>query len=432
MFHVHGQDSPLRPAGRATIFDAGAAAHLLRRSGFGATPAEVDRCLSAGRDAAAEMLVNAAPDPALADIDSTLDVVLGGNDIQNLRAWWCLRMLHTKAPFREKLALFLHGHFVSSHRKVQSLRAIHGQIQQFLDGGAGSFRDLAKRIAADAAMLIYLDGARSEKGKPNENFARELMELFTLGRGHYSERDIREAARAFTGWRVDNGRARFFAPAFDGGEKTIFNHTGRFDGPAVVDLCIDHPACAPFLARRILQFFVTPDPPEDVVVATAEALKRERFILGPVMLQIFRSEYFYSSSVRRSLVAAPVDFVIGALRVLGARPGGHAMASAVAEMGQNLLDPPSVKGWDGYKSWIHSSTWIARVNFAIEQTAGAGADFAGLFEGRSSEAVDAVLQHLLQGEVAPGVRARLSEIYQKWGRAGLVCAALTLPEYHCI
>ncbi|MFN0207769.1 MAG: DUF1800 family protein [Planctomycetota bacterium] len=426
-------------------FDERAGAHLLRRAGFGGSRDEILELIKEGPAAAAERLVNAPPDSALVELDETLDTALSGNDIENLRAWWLLRMVRTAAPFREKLALFLHGHFATAQRKVQSLRAMHAQIKLFLNKGSGSFRSTAKDVARDAAMLIYLDGIKSEKGKPNENFARELMELFILGRGQYSELDIREAARAFTGWRVDGGRARRFTPAFDAGVKTIFNKTGAFGPGEVVDLCIEHPASAPFLAKKILRFFVCPEPPEEIVNAVARELREQDFAIGSVMIKIFQSDFFYSDAAYRVNVKSPVEFTVGTLRILGGRIGGHALARAVAEMGQNLLDPPSVKGWDGHKSWIHAATWLARVQFVFSATQQGGPlarDFEvkKLFDNNSHQDGDvgAALSLLLQNDAPAEVREELLNHYNvkkerngDAARRDLLRVILTMPEFHC-
>jgi len=435
--------SPYVPSAGAP-WDVRHGAHLLRRAGFGGSAEEAAAAVAAGPEAAARALVRAPEDAGLAELDEGLETLLAFEQPMRLRAWWVLRMVRTKAPVREKVGLFLHGHFATGYRKVRSVRAMHRQIRLFLDQGLGSFRSIARAMASDAAMLVFLDGARSERSRPNENFARELMELFTLGRGNYSEADIREAARAFTGWRVDNGAARFRATSFDAKEKTIFGKRGAFNAESAVDLCVDHPACAPFLARKLLQFYCMPQPPDSLVDAFAQKLAASNFELAPVLEALFASRAFYSREAHRSMVKSPVDFAVGALRALGGRVAGASLADWLTAMGQSLFDPPSVKGWDGGPAWIHAATWIARVNFARDATLAGGSmereiDAVALFApGDSIEAaarVDRALDVLLLRDVAAPTRELLIDQAKTLGAgeaglSSLLHRILALPEYH--
>ncbi len=435
--------APFEPSDAAP-FDRRLAAHLLRRAGFGGTREEVEAAAAAGPRRAVDALVDAPADPSLAELDEAIETLLDFEDPERLQGWWTLRMARTRAPLREKVALFLHGHFATGWRKVRSVRAMYGQARLFLDEGLGSFRGVARRIAADPAMLVYLDGTRSRRGSPNENFARELMELFTLGRGNYSETDIREAARAFTGWRVDGATSRFHERSHDAGEKTVFGHAGAFRGEDVVDLCIDHPACAPFLAGKLLRFLLMPAPPEPLVAAFARRIRDAGFDLREPLRTLFASRVFHSDGAYRALVKSPAELAAGTLRTLGGRTAGAPLAQAVGAMGQVLFDPPSVKGWDGGLAWIHSATWIARARFAARATRDGGPlgreySLGAIFGAEDRASADAcvgrALDLLVQGDVPEAARAALADAL---GRAGvsddalrsLLHAVLLLPESH--
>lgn len=433
---------PYAPSERAP-WDLRLAAHLLRRSGFGGSLEEARAALEAGPQAAARASARAAAGEETAALDAALEALLDSKEPHGLRAWWALRMVGTPAPIVDKLALFLHGHFASGFRKVQSARGAYAQCRLFLDGGLGSFRDLARAVASDAAMLVYLDGAKSERARPNENFARELMELFTLGRGRYTEADIREGARAFTGWRVEDGRARFVPGAHDSGEKTFLGRRGPLGASEAVDACIDHPACAPFLARKLLGFFAMPDPPAPLVDAFARRLRAESMRLGPALEILFASRAFFSDAAYRSLVKSPAEHAVGTLRALGGRVAGRPLADALAEMGQALFDPPNVKGWEGGHAWIHSATWIARANFAADASRGGG-PLERTFSAReridpegggdAAACVDRALELLVQGDAPPAARDRLVAWASKGPRdearlRSLLHAVCCLPEY---
>lgn len=400
-------------------FSVADAAHLMRRAGLGDSPDGARRLSAMGVPAAVDSLVNAPPDANEPAWAALLDAVAPAGNIEHLRTWWMSRMLQTTDPFREKIALFLHGHFATAGRKVDSFAAMRGQLEIFHSAGRGSFSDTTKQVITSAAMLLFLDGAKSSRTRPNENLARELMELFTLGRGNYSESDIFEAARGLTGWRVDGAGARFHAPSFDDTPRTIFGKSGVFDAAGVVDLCISNPACAPFISRKLLRFFVTPDPSAEAVAALARLLVETGFHLARSLAVVFKSEYFYSQMVRRSLIKSPVELIAGAIRTTGARLPPSAASAAAASMGQQLLDPPGVKGWDGHESWIHSATWFARVQFADELSRATVA-FAG----------DPIEIFMLQDLPEP-VRAQLLQNLKGAGVPAAVRAVCALPEFHC-
>jgi len=281
--------------------------------------------------------------------------------------WWLDRMLATPAPLQEKLTLYLHGHFAtaSGEKDIYGLDIIE-QNQLLRRYALGNWRELTHAIARDRAMLKWLDNARNRKAHPNENFARELMELFTLGIGNYTESDVRESARAFTGYTFTRpaGEFVFNGAQHDDGLKTFLGHTGTFDGDAVIDIIFAQPAASQFFARRILEFFVYAEPEPELVAALAAQIRRNDFNMAPVFSALFRSNVFYSERAYRALVKSPVEFVIGSYKLFGIAPVQPGTLAVLERMGQVPFHPPSVKGWDGGVQWLNTQTILARENFA--------------------------------------------------------------------
>jgi len=365
--YVPGSDGP---------WDARTAAHLLYRAGFGASPSEIERAVSAGLEPTVDSFFSESPGEeehfqrTFEDISASM---ANFGEPFVLRAWWIHRMVRTSVPLREKLALFWHGHFATSIGKVENTYLMHRQIETIRQLAWGNFRELVLAIARDPAMLVYLDGESNTKEHPNENFARELMELFTCGIGNYSEKDVAEAARAFTGWHREGSEFRFNPEAHDDDVKRILGRSGRFDGSDVVDILMQHAATPRFMARKLLRFFATAEPADSAVDSAAESLDRAQLHIKWFLRDLFLSKYFFSDECRGKRIASPVEFVVGAVRTLGVRIPAFELAERVAAMGQELLAPPNVKGWDGEQKWINSSTWPARVAFA-EQIAGLFSD----------------------------------------------------------
>lgn len=272
------------------------------------------------------------------------------------------------AGAREKLTLFWHGHFATSQTKVRYVHLMLGQNETFRRLGAGPFRDLCLSMVRDPAMLVWLDGRLSKAKAPNENFAREIMELFTLGEGHYTENDIREAARCFTGWTVnrENGDPMFVARHHDDGRKKLFGRTGNFGAEEAVDLICAQPRCAEFLATKIWEFYAFPRPEPDLVKSLAAHYRANDLRTGELLRMIFTHPEFYSPRSRSRQIKSPVQWMVQAARETGRQllPPGVALPLA-AELGQDLFRPPSVKGWDGGTAWINSATLIRRSNTAI-------------------------------------------------------------------
>ncbi len=421
----------LRPSGRLDSSSAlqqrsdalgeRAAAHLLRRAGFGGTPDEVRRYAAmTPRQAAAALLVPAKASSIVSppDLPDTPHAV-PRRVLFELQLWWLNRMLTTPAPLQEKMTLYFHGHFTS--RATPRFPWIpYNQNALFRSYAFGNLRELTRAVSKDAAMLIYLNGAQNVAAHPNENYARELMELFTLGVDAYTESDIRESARAWTGWQVNRKRdAVSFNPALhDGGSKSFLGRTGNFTGDDVVNVIFEQPQCARFFAASLLNWFVYNDPEPQLVDSVAAMLRAHDFELAPVLSAILSSDVFYSPRAYRALVKSPVEFVIGTYKALGLHQVNESALAALQQMGQRLFFPPTVAGWPGGQNWLTSGTMIARQNFLTRllgsQTLEASSWLRGLPVAPSS-ASHAMAQAILQGDVAP---ASLAELENYLGGAG--------------
>jgi len=363
------------------------ARHLLARTGFGPTDAEVRAYAALTREQGVNLLLRDArtdamtPPPAFVAETGPLRYPRPENATVEerrafqqqqvrqgleLRAWWMNEMLVTRSPLTERMTLFWHNHFVSSQQKVRFARLMYAQNATLRANALGDFATLLHAASKDPAMLIYLDTAQSRKGQPNENFAREVMELFTLGEGHYSEKDIKEAARAFTGWSLDRDTGRYlFRPAVhDNGVKTVLARSGAFDGDDVLDIILARPETAQFITTKLWREFVSPEPDAREVARIAQIFRGQNYDIKVALRSLLLSDAFWAQSNRGTLVKSPVELVVGTLRQLDVAPGS-AMPFAVvaAGMGQNLFSPPNVKGWPGGEQWINSNTLLARKQF---------------------------------------------------------------------
>jgi len=362
-------------AGRLELertWDARKAEHLMNRAGFGAGPRELARAVELGPMALVEELLEVDPwleQPFYArvkadqEVEQALDARQRRERVRQLREedkaqatdfvdWWFERMLSGSDPLVERMTLFWHGHFTSSMDQVKSSYAMIRQNQLFRRLGLGSFRELLSGVAHDPAMLVYLDNDSSKKGNPNENFARELMELFTLGEGHYSENDVREVARAFTGWSQRQGRFRMNAGQHDRDRKQVLGVSGRLDGDDVIDILLDQPACATHIAGRLITYFEGCEPQPERLEAYAQLLRQLDYRLDLFLRELFLDPAFYRDEVIGTRIASPVDFLVGVCRRLGVTPGGRLVALSADLMGEELFHPPGVKGWEGGRSWV--------------------------------------------------------------------------------
>ena len=363
------------------------ARHLLARTGFGPTAAEVASYAGLTRAEAVERILSGVrrtavtTPPATATDTAPLRPPRGDDtpvaerqafvrqqarETLELRAWWVEEMLVTPSPLTERMTLFWHNHFVSAQPKVRVSRLMYRQNATLREHAVGRFDDLLHAIGRDAAMVIYLDGAQNRRGAPNENFAREVMELFTLGEGRYGERDVREAARAFTGTVVvpETGAVVFRPRQHDGGSKTVLGRTGRFDGDAVLDILLAEPATATHLTTRLWREFVSPDPDPVVVERLAGRFRASDYDIAGLLRDLLTDDAFYAERHRGVLVKSPIELVVGSLRQLGiAPPATLPFAIAAAGMGQALFAPPNVKGWPGGLQWIDATSLLARRQF---------------------------------------------------------------------
>jgi uncharacterized protein (DUF1800 family) len=370
------------------------AAHLLRRAGFGGSPADVAHYASMPVSDAVTALVkfpstDGYPEPELIDQETPgmglAAASLGMNpddaallELRKERAatrrqqnvanvtWWLNRMIATPAPLQEKMTLFLHGHFATA----ANTKGIYGldiieQNELFRRYALGNWRELTHYVARDRAMLKWLDNARSVKAHPNENFARELMELFTLGIGNYSEQDVRESARAFTGFTFARATGEFYfnARQHDDDPKTFLGRTGNFNGDDVIDIIFAQPAAPKLFASKLLAFFVYSDPEPELVDALADVIRKNDFNMQPVVSTLLRSNVFYSERSYRALVKSPIEFVVGTYQLFGVTEAQPDVIGALNRMGQVPFHPPSVKGWDGGAQWLNTQTVLARENF---------------------------------------------------------------------
>jgi len=371
------------------------AAHLLRRAGFGATPQTIQRFADMSPKEAVNRIVHyetgvdELKPPAWIDepdADHIFDLAslealpenerkkamrehrqLQSSRLLGLQRWWLNRMRKTPNPLEEKLTLFWHGHFATSFEKVREVYALYLQNQTFRENASGNFKDLVTAVAQDPAMLYYLDNAISTKKAPNENFARELMELFTLGEGNYSEEDVKASARAFTGWSVERRRIRFLNRPFthDSERKTFMTFTGNLDGHDVINEILEHPVCPQFISEKIWRFFAYEDMPAGMGEQLGEVFYDADFELKPLLETIFMSREFYSWEAAHAQIKSPVQWLVGsAIALEGELPAAEDCMMIMRTLGQELFMPPNVKGWDGGPSWITAASLMQRYNLA--------------------------------------------------------------------
>ncbi len=290
-------------------------------------------------------------------------------DIEKLKAWWLKRILITQRPLQEKMTLFWHGHFAVSAEKVKSGYHNYMLNKLFRDKATGNFKMLAYEVGISPAMLRYLDNDQNNKNHPNENWARELMELFTLGVGNYTEDDIKNSARAFTGW-TSNGEEFVYNPqAHDDGDKTFMGKKGKFNGNDIVDIIFEQKAAARFLPQKLWKFFAYEDPEPEIVDGLAKTFRENGYELKPLLKQIFLSKAFYSEKAVQTQIKSPVQLAVSMLSYLDVNPPADSITEryvvlSLRMMGQDLFYPPNVKGWDGGKAWINTNTLMVRYNLA--------------------------------------------------------------------
>ncbi len=471
-------------------FDFWSAAHLLRRAGFGGTPGEIGVLQAAGLADAVARLVDYAPSPdtdhrAVSDImrpqtpeeqavlararesgdEATLEryrrdrQMRQGRDraqLAALRRWWFARMVTTPNPLEEKMTLFWHGHYATGYRTIEDSWHMLAQNRLFRAHAVGDARRLAAGILRDPAMIRYLDGQRNVRGNPNENLARELMELFVLGEGNaYGERDIKEVARCLTGLDIEDDVVVFRENRHDPGVKTVLGRRGAFAGDDVLAILFARPEAAMFLAGKLYRFFVNDAPgprsrdAERTITGLAKLLQRHDFDLSPVLSRLFASRHFHDPANRGAIVKSPIQLLVEATRSLGTPPRDvDRLLDDADRMGQSLFQPPSVKGWDGGRAWINTATLFVRQNVLVHLLVGDGEAATAfpaerLVEHLSADGppdpdttVDYLLRFCLGTEPHPDrrreLRSFLAELGDRIDRDRLVAllAIITaLPEY---
>jgi Protein of unknown function (DUF1800) len=394
------------------------AAHLLERAGFGGTPEEIARLAAMTPEQAVGFLVDyesvandglpafdasAIHDPGLVNFPPSrpattqlaeatgealgIKVKPSGNrrlqpvvdkffywlrasmlETRRVAYWWADRMLNTRRPLEERMTLFWHGHFATSEDKVRDARKMLLQNQTFRHLATSNFRDLVIAVAKDPAMLYYLDAGVNVKGAPNENFAREIMEMFTMGVGHYSETDIREGARAFTGWNADDLTFVVHPEQHDAAPKNFLGRAGNFDGVDVVDIIMAQPATADFIAAKLYRYFVRDELDPELQARLGAVFRDAHYELKPLLRTVFLSHDFYSPASVGTHLKSPIELVVSTYKKLGATaiPGIPDLNEATEAMGQALFWPPTVAGWAGGRSWITPGLLLERGNFALD------------------------------------------------------------------
>ncbi|MQG50174.1 MAG: DUF1800 domain-containing protein [SAR202 cluster bacterium] len=376
--------------------DTALMAHLLRRAGFGASRNELEEYLALGYDGAVEALLNPS-DPGNMPDDLIRRYHVEQSELRDLAgsaAYWMYRMISTSCPMEEKTALFWHGLFATGYAKLNQARSLLNQVEMFRRSGLGSFEELLVELSKDPAMIVWLDNNENHGTAINENYGRELLELFSMGIGNYSEDDIKECARAFTGWTLGNAEYMSVRAAkdsiwpygriawhfdyreedHDDGEKTFLGETGNFNGEDIIAIIVKQESTARFVATRLFQFFAA-DVITEAGEKTIEEMMATYFSSGyqvrDMLRTLFHSDYFKSEEARFARVKGPVEMVVGAVRMAGnyQNPalGIEKVSNTMLYMGQGLLQPPTVEGWHEGSEWIDSGALVERVNFAAKE-----------------------------------------------------------------
>jgi uncharacterized protein (DUF1800 family) len=376
--------------------DTALMAHLLRRAGFGANRTELEEYLAMGYEGAVEALLHPSdPDNMPDDLIRRYHVEQSElRDLPGSAAYWMYRMISTSCPMEEKTALFWHGLFATGYAKLNQARSLLNQVDMFRRSGLGSYEDLLVELSKDPAMIVWLDNNENHGTAINENFGRELLELFSMGIGNYSEDDIKECSRAFTGWTLGNAEYMAVRAAkdsiwpygriawhfdyreedHDDGEKTFLGETGRFNGEDIIRIIVKQESTARFVATRLFQFYaadVISEAGEEAVQAMMATYFSSGYQIRDMLRTLFLSDYFRAEEARFARVKGPVEMVVGAIRMAGSYQnpvlGIEKVSNTMLYMGQGLLQPPTVEGWHEGSEWINSGALVERVNFAAKE-----------------------------------------------------------------
>lgn len=443
---------PYEP-GDDTPWNLERAAHLFRRAGFAGTWRELRQAQQDGCPATVERLMAGGPD-ATTFYDHarrTAETLAGTGNRRDLPAWWLYVMLTTPHPLLEKMTLLWHGHFATSAAKVEDPRLMLRQNELLRTHALGRFGPLLAAMAKDPAMLIWLDSTTNRRSHPNENFAREVMELFSLGLGNYTEDDIKQAARAFTGWELRHGKFRVNDYQHDPGVKRVLGQQGRWNGDDVIRILLEHSATGQFLSYKVFKYLVhdETEPPAALLEPLARGLREHDYDLAWLTRTVLCSNIFYSPHALRRKFKAPVEFALGLVHALEGTTNTIALVDHLEKLGQAVFYPPNVKGWDGGADWINSSTLLARANLAWALVGPRDGSFSGKIRldqldalaelSQPAEIARRLLDLLLAAPLPDAVVVQLTALAAQAGKrqtseslARLVHAIATLPEFHLV
>ena len=446
-------------------------AHLLRRAGFGATPDELDLAMDKGYDAVLDELLNPSGDDIVPN-DLIRRYHVDQSDLRGGAVpYWIYRMAVTDHPLREKMCLFWHRVFATASYKLIQGRVVVSQIDMFRDHGMGNLDNLLVRLSRDPAMIMWLDNQDNHKGSINENYGRELLELFSMGVGNYTEEDIKECARAFTGWRVVNPaymsikmrnntsrpygnmtwQFEYDDDDHDHGQKTVLGETGDFNGEDVVEIICRQEATPRYIARHLYHYFVADEPPvpqwphtppanPDAIDAMTNAYFESDHSIKHMLEALFTSDFFKEEAFRYARTKSPAEMVVGTLRLAGRMElpcyETYDAARASSGMGQALLGPPSVEGWQGGSEWINTGTYAERVNFVtrvlgdptrpgVKAVVARISRAAGDGDLSADGLLDACLEALGPLEILDSTRANLADFASAYGRLNFCDEATT-------
>jgi uncharacterized protein (DUF1800 family) len=339
---------------------------LLRRAGFAAGQNNLHHYSKLGWEGTLQELLH--PERVNDDLDGLLGRLQGNLlDLQNfedVQTWWLYRMVQTQRPLLEKMTLFWHGHFAVAYYKVGNPLMMHQHVELLRSNALGRFDDLLMAVSKDPAMLIWLDGATNHRNAPNENYGRELLELYTLGIGNYTEDDVLAAARAFTGWNLRNNEFFFDDNQHDAGDKTFMGSSGAFDGGDILSIVADDPATAQRISGKLFSYFAYPDPEPEVLGPLVDTYQKSGHDMHTLVEAILRSDALYSDRSQNEHVKSPIEYVVGSVRLLGASVRERELVAVLRTLGQEILNPPNVAGWPGGSYWINPTTLLTRFNFA--------------------------------------------------------------------
>jgi hypothetical protein len=426
---------PYRPSDD-NPWDLKKAGHLYRRAAFGGSWDDLQAAVRDGPERTITAILQGRADAQADELWATMSRSIadqntgpdgGSNGL--LSSLWLYRMLYSTHPFREKLTLFWHNHFATSNIKVRNNGYMLGQYELMRRHAQGSFRTLLTEMSRDPAMLVWLDTVQSQRNQPNENYARELMELFSLGvtsarrpgQRNYTEDDIRQAARAFTGLRLQQGRAVFREADHDPGEKNVLGQRGRWRADDIVRICLEQESAPYFIVRKLFRFLIseTLEPTPALLEPLAAEFRRSDYDFGALAERMLRSNLFFSPQAYRTRIKSPVDYVLGIVRALSSERGVGTveLGRALEGLGQRLFYPPSVAGWEGGRAWLNGQTFLLRQNLALALTSTNDARFGRRLDpapllrrheaASNEQKVDFLLRLLLQGDVPAASRDRL-------------------------